>query len=1026
MKEMRLRRIRPFSQFLARYWGGCSPMALAVVALTLTAAQTGIAVPDGKTYIDASVKDSYRATDSDGSEITVTNGADVVVVAMFNGNCAFAPQGKSYSSLTFAAERRKNFWTDSHFVSVGAGGISFLTNSVFSTGRSTESSRNLTITADQTWSGLDFEMEERPVLSVGHPFFGSYYKMGLGVADGVHALTVEKLLDVWFTGQNAALGEVDLTVKAPACLHLAKERKVNGVTSDLDAHLSARSLTLVGDGDALALGQPLAARWSGESAGTCASLDAIHYAPVLHLRDGADVTAVSPCVFAIPSVTVSGAASDTSAWTGAFAVTQALTSVALSDGVALDLTAATMTEDGVAASLAFTGTGTVRIAPATYSLTGTLSFGERVKLVFEGPGDLGALALSGAGDIEFDPGADGEILTGDFSDTTGSLTLKSGRAVLVGGRGSLSSVAAEDGAAFVEGGGFVVTDTIRPEAELTIRVGETLKVYGSGLTAQTRLTLDGGTLAFYRSATVAAPVFVRQSSVIGADASVTGEISGAVNCAITNGVGLVVKGLGCHVFSGGFTSELPDGDWRSLTKTNCFFAFGGDVILKTGQYFFGNGLLRVGIEDTAWNVEKQGLPPYCCRRLTVGDGADVSFAEWPNSQGAMNVNVQIGAPIDPANYQQNVTLEIAAGGSLTVSRNHQLRAGNNQSRATVELTGGSLTMNADAIFYLGSGGYVTGDLVLRGGTLTLTTPLRPYEDTDVARVLWQGGTLRLAPSFPASKPILAGRQKVSTMPTLLKSSCQILGDGCVLDLGAVAGASVTNTPTGFDRGEWIGTGTLTVRGGDTCREFVMNAFPSGIGLRLENDVQVTIPQTARVYDPEKSRYDWVRPYPQSNFTSTDGWLMPENELSLAEFGPGSKGVALVAESPDMALAVGTIRVPPGGWWNNAAPFFASLASWSFTNLVFEPGAEWNVTRDSTGENSLRVTGSLTLPTMPDTLVVSRSSRVQTGDRTLARAEGSVSGDPAIVKNGPFYYSFEVDAAGRCVRLGCKGTVLVIR
>lgn len=1007
--------------------GNPSMLALVALALALTAPLAALAAPDGKTYIDASVKDWYDATDSDGNVVSVTNGADVVVTAMYNGNCAFAPQHKSYSSLTFAAERRKNFWTDNHYASVGAGGIAFLTNSVFSTGRSSEGSRNLTITADQTWSGLDFEMAERPVLSIGHPFYGSYYKMGLGVADGVHALTVEKSLDVWFTGQNSALGEVDLTVRSPARLYLAKERRLNSVTLDLDARLSARSLTLVGDGDALALGQPLAARWSGQPVGTCAALDAVHYAPVLNLRDGADVTAASPCVFAIPDVTVSGSAADASSWTGSFAVTQALTSVALSGGVVLDLSAATLTEVGVAAALAFTGTGTVRIAPATYSLSGTLSFGEGVTLSFVGPGDLGRIALSGAGAIELDPGADGEVFAGDFSGTTGSLALTRGTAVLVGGRGSLSSVVAEAGATLVESGGFVVTDAIRPEAELTVRAGETLQVYGSGLTERTQLTLDGGTVRFHRSAAVAAPVAVRQSSVVGANASATGEISGAVTCAITNGIGFVVRGQGCHVFSGGFTSELPSGDWRGLAKTNSFFAYGGDVVLKTGRYFLGNGQLRIGVEQPSWNVETQGPPPYCCRRLTVGEGADVSFAEWTNSQGARWENVLIRPPTDPRYYLQNVTLEIATGGSLTVSRNHLLVAGYNQSCVTVELSGGALTLNDDASIYLGHGGYVTGNLVLKGGTLTLATPLGPYNDTDVARVLWHGGTLRLGAAFPASQPILKGRARGTATPTMLKSSCQVLGDGCVLDLGACRGVTVTNTPAGFDRGEWIGTGTLTVRGGDTCRELVMNAFPSGIGLRLENDARVTIPQAARVYDPAKSDFAWVRPYPLSNFSSTDGWLMPADALSLAEFGPGAKGVSLDVESPVRRLAVRTVRVPSGGWWNNAAPFFASLADrWTFTNLVFEAGAEWNVTRDSTGENALRVPGDLTLPTAPETLVVSRSSRVPIGDRVLARAEGAVSGAPAIVKNGPFSYEFEVDAAGRCVRLGCKGTVLVVR
>ena len=419
------------------------------------------------------------------------------------------------------------------------------------------------------------------------------------------------------------------------------------------------------------------------------------------------------------------------------------------------------------------------------------------------------------------------------------------------------------------------------------------------------------------------------------------------------------------------------------------------------------------------------MPPYCCRRLTVGEGATVSFAEWTNSQGAYRECVRICAPVDPLNYRQEVTLEIAAGGSLTVPRNHCFAAGNNQSMATVELTGGALTLNADSILYLGAGGYSTGSLVLRDGTVTLAMPLQPRTDTDVSRVLWHGGTLRLGATFATYAPVrtlLAGwRGATSASP--LKASCQILGDSCALDMGEYAGASVTNTPAGYDRGEWIGAGALTVRGGATCKELVANAFPSGIRLTLENGAQVRLPAAARLYDPEKSDFSWVRPYPNANFSSTDGWLMPADTLALAAFGPGAPDVALVAESAALKLTVGTIRVPSGGWWNNAAPFFASLAGrWSFTDFVFEPGAEWNVSRDSTDAGALVVPGTLTLPTAPERLVFSRSSAVPSGARVLARA-AAVVGAPEVERKGHFPYAFEVDAANRCVRLGNQGMMI---
>ncbi|MGN0832237.1 MAG: hypothetical protein ACI4RD_01145 [Kiritimatiellia bacterium] len=988
-------------------------------------ALAGEAVPDGKTYIDASTQNKYVATDSNGAEIAVTNGADAVITAVYNGNCRFEPCNMTYSSLTFAAERRRDFWTDNHYVNIGAGGISFLTNSVFSTGRSSETSRNLTLTADQTWSGMDHEMTDRPVLSVGHPFYQEYYRMGLGVSDEVHALTIEKFIDVWFTGQNSALGEVDLTVRAPARLYLARERWLGTVSTVLDARLAARSLTLAGDGDCLLLGQPPTARWKGSSVSICAALDSVHYAPVLKLQGGADLAAGSECVFAVPEVSVSGTAADVSAWTGPFVVTQALTSVALSGGVTLDLSAAELSEAGVAASLAFTGSGTVRLAPATFALTGALSLAAGVTLEAVGPGDFGRATLVGAGDIRLDPGADGVVVVGDLAQATGSLTLVSGTAILVGGRGGLPTVTVAEGANLLESGGLVVTDIVRPEAELTVREGETLQVYGSGLTAQTRLTLDGGAVAFHRNATIASPVDVRQASVVGADASVTGEISGSVQCAITNGTGFVVRGLGCHVFSGGFECGVPDGDWRSLARTNSFLAYGGDVILKTGRYFFGNGMLYVGIEDSSWDIQKSGLPPYCCRRLTIGEGAEVGFAEWSNSSGAARPCIYVRAPKDSAEYQQEVTFEIAAGGKLTIPRNHRFDAGNNQSKATVELTGGTLTMNADSRLFLGTGYYSTGTLVLRDGVLTLARPLRPDSKLDVARVLWHGGTIRLGPAFASDRTLLEGYGGGAETP--LKASCQILGDACVLDLGDCAGAAVTNTPAGFDRGEWIGAGALTVRGGALCRELVANAFPAGIRLTLENGARVRLPASARVYDPAKSNFAWVAPYPESNFSSTDGWLVPADTLALAEFSPGAPDVALVAESSALTLTVGTVRVPSGGWWNNAAPCFASLGGrWSFTNFVFAAGAEWNVTRDSTGGNVLRVPGDLTLPTAPETLVLSRSSSVPFGERVLAQADGTVTGGPAVEKNGSFPYELMVDAASRRVRLSCAGGVLVVR
>lgn len=968
----------------ANRWRTVVAGALSLSGFPLAASVT---VPETALYADLSVKGTATITDGAGETATLSENADLVVTGLYDGNTTPTFTWK-LNALYVDASRSKGFWHDKGSVSVGAGGITFLKNAVWMAGRLAEHSRLITITADQEWNGTETDPGDtlRAALFVGSTY-GTYFAMGLGVADGVSKLTVGRYLDVWFTGQNTRMGNLALTVEAPARLHLVNGKGNPAVTCD--GRLACRSLTLVGDGDALRLGTRQTAA-DGTRMYLATDLDAAHFAPVLNLTDGADIamgtTYASGGIFAVPSVNVTkradGPSDGVSALTGPFTVTQAVTTVTFTGGATLDLTGAELTESGVSAGWVFAGEGTARFSSATDALTGGIDIGPASTVVVAGAADLTGRAVTGSGTLAFDPGADATAVfeAGGFS---GTVKILSGGLVVKDAAADATVVAA--GGTVIASGAWTVTDAVREEMDIVVGPGETLTVYGDGLTAATRVVLDGGDLVFGSTgATVASPVLMTRGSVIRSGAAgATNVISGFVTGAVTNDVkhGLRVAGDGCLTFAGGMRLEAPEftpETWASVENVNVFSIRGGSVLLTNGEYDMGVGPLELRYGDeTAWG-----------RYLGIRDGARVRFSDPKSGRGGARSCLSVMSPADQIDYNRyRSRLEIGTGGSLELPWNCRMNVGSNQSYAELSVDGGELLLSPYAMLALGCDGHSTGDFILRAGTVTLNYPIKhPYE-TDVSRLLWYGGTIRLGSGFTAES-LFADNSYSAAGTATFRSCAQILGAGCTLDLGACTRASVANVPAGREHAEWIGAGTLRVVGGAVCKTLTMNTFPGDVTLCLTNGVTVAVPDGAKVYDSGKSNYAWRDPQRTANgFTSTDGWLT-DGSVHLAELHLEDATSCFESAVAGKPVDVGTVRVGPGGVFGTDRPGL-SAAAVSFTNVTFETGATWAI-----GSARLAVPGTLTFG---ETVRIAEETRPD--DPVLAAAGVALVGDPEVVKAG---------------------------
>lgn len=978
--------------------------ALAAAAIQTTAL-TAVAEPEYLYLNLTGGGNNFSWTDASGNPATWSAGNWAVWTHTPNDNTS-PNLGLDMYGMVFSTDALcKGFWLDAGWYKIGAGGVTFEKQGYFTYGKS-DGSQNVTLTADQEWKGTQ-SGTGRSSVSLGCFWYGSYYNTSPAAAASVADWKISGLLDVWIGGKcSSNFSGIRVTVESPARLALVQKYTKYGTWLYPAARLGAKRLVLKGDGWPLLTGSTSHFSSAVEVVHGVRELTPVTVASEIELADGADLELEDGC-FAIPTAAVSGTGATESVVTGTFSNNLACTSLQFSDGATLFLDAAI--SDGAAGSsaIAATGDGVLKIAIDKYAATGAITLGEDTELALVGNAEYGRSIVGGAG-LSVDPGDGVEFyLSGEqLSGFTGSrLTVRSGTLIL-----DSASVLPPD-CSVVEAGGtvvyadapgaLVVGNAVRSDAELTVGEGQTLTVYGSGLTDATSLKVkDGGRVLFRRSATISSPVTVTGTAAVfeSADAGVAGRVVGP----IVTSVDIRLIGSGVLELAGGATFS---NDASLLAGEGTARLSGGEFRFDRGKLFVGS--LNARVEGGSWVGD-------WCRRLVVGDGATVSFGYY---DGASRNVIEVYPVPDGSAYRREAVLEIAAGGSVLMPGNADAYLGNNQNIGTIHLNGGRLKTGSYGYIYLGAGDYATGRLILDSGILDLDAPLvRAKARTAQSYVTWNGGTIRIGSTWTRGEDCLFVARGSVADGTTLRTSVEVAGEDCVIDLAGCPSPSIVNMPAKFEAAfnEWWGHGRLTVKGGG---ELVMQSFMDGIRLAIEGDgTRVTIPSEARVYDYETCKVNcrWREPYGSSStYNVTNSWL---DSVSFGSFVVGGTNCAFTCARASTTVTSTNVTVSATGVWGLGDGTLPSAMV--IKDITFADGATWKPV-----SLPMQVPGRLAFG---ETLKVDLSG-VPTLNNVMATAQDGVSGDPDTTFTTRCRHArLIVETVNGRVLLERAGAVLLIR
>ncbi len=955
-------------------------------------------------------RNAVECRNADGDKVTWTNGNDAVWKYVWNANSNAQGIDCDMHSLTYdSSSYQSSFWLDNGYFKIGEGGLTFAQRGWIPVGKASATDRRLTLTASQEWRGTQTGTE-RSAASIGYIGYAytattAYYHMRLGVQNAVEWWKMSGLLDVWIGCQNDQLGNVDVTVEAPARLILARRAKYSSTTWYPDARLNAKKLILKGDGFQLPtdfVNYPYTSTIDELAVNT---LDAAHLAPVLELVDGADISLTNG-LFAIPSVAVKG--SGTSEMVGSFSNNLASTSIAFSDGATLFLNA-TVT-DGAAgpSAIGATGNGTLKINLEKYAATGAVTLGAETTLRLAGVGAT-TFPFTGGAAIELDigEGCTNHLNDAELAEYVGRpVKVKSG-ALLVQSQATLPA-----GLNLVEDGGVVVyasdcplivTDIVRQEASITVGAGEEMLVFGNGLTSATALSLTGGTVTFMRTATIASPISV--SGAASQIATYTNGICGTIAGAVTAEKSIKIFGPGRMEFTAGAT----------FSGETSLYAYDGEVEIRNGNYAFGTGSIHVGTA-TAAAVGNTWYGTWC-RKFVVGDGANVTFTAHEGNSSYIHVKVY---PLpDGQNYKREAVFEVATNGTVTLPNTSDISLGDNQNIGTLHINGGTLRTGNYGRIRLGYGQYATGRLIIDSGTLRLGGYIIRTSASGMGYVTWNGGTIRVDNVWYDGRPspylFSAEGSSIPGKLDTMRVSVNVAGDDCVLDLTGFRFGSMTNMIPAYNGmfNEWWGHGQLTVKGG---KNFTMTSIPDGMRLRLEGDgTTVTLPSSAKVYDYDTclTNCQWRRPYgTPATYNVTNSWL---SSMTFANVTLAGTNCAFICERDATPVYATNVTVAATGVTgiSEALPEGTVLG-----DVAFESGATWLL-----GATPLALPGTIAFG---DSLRVATAGLPSfTGRRNVAVASEGAVGAPSLSVVGP-RRSLRMGMEDGTVFLYQPGTVMLFR
>lgn len=877
---------------------------------------------------------------------------------------------------------------------IGAGGVEFLRTGVLSYGcrSNSESSARVRLTANQTWKGPESqgpageEFAHFIVGSIGY-YNDSYALMPLGHDAGVTMWNIQGYLTVWMNSFYNDLSAIDVTVAAPARLYLPESYFLDvnkAPTLQSPGKLKAKSLTLDGEGDHhLPLGEDVEYLFPDRlpegyrRIRLVSQLDEARIGQELVLKNGADLTSTNAVTtVSLPAWRVTG--SGESVLKGRFAFGKASNAVTVDEGATLFLDGE-FSEMVSGSSLTVDGAGIFGISSTSaWGLTGALNLGDGVALLLRRKGRWDE-PITGTREIVIDAGAGNGLYlpAATLANWTGTaITVRSGTLVL---DDPLPGVTVTPANAVRYSGGLLVTDKARTD-EIALSGGQTLEVYGSGLTASSVLTLTGTAtvpynpggvtnIVFRAPATIAARINTTAGSVypsIRADNCVTGTISGKLSVGKSNGLYLTGPGAIVLKTGGIFFDEY----------TRMTVADEGSLFLEDGDYKLG--------WKTAVNVGNNG------RYIGIRNGAKLTV------NGTEQV-LRIEAVKD-GTYKSGSTLEIGEGGTLEVGGSGWVSIGGSENSPTVLLSGGTLNvltpsaaLSGSGNFFVSAGGYSTGNFLMTAGTVNLAYPIMLKSFSDRILFKWYGGTIKLLPEF-TGEGIFAGGLGGGNDPVTRNISVGILGADAAIDLsGLPEGACVTNIAPTRNRGEWYGDGTLTVKGG---RTLVMHSMPNQAKLRLEGDgIRVVTDADTRYFDNAKCQAYavWRRPYVNGgpDYYNSKALGLETDGFAVAALTYANGAASLVNEAASVPVAVQSVSIAANGVWDNETSVVSSQRA--VTDLTIGDAGVWRVTARGADTARLTVGGTLTLGDAPR--FVKRSGGGMVPDGAILSSVQPIVGTP---------------------------------
>ena len=745
---------------------------------------------------------------------------------------------------------------DSGAFAVGAGGINVRSGNYNIGCGNKDAQMTLKLTADQTWTGSNASgatylhvggLGKKDGTSLLCPL-----KSRLVAAEGVTSLRIDGKLQAMLYSPDNDLSSVTVTVADSALLFL----------SDLvDARLNAAKLVLSGSGNRMAFGATSASEakpWFYPMSDSFATtniveIDHAHLAPVVELNAGAGFSA-NGGVWGLTNLVVSGASDSVSTISGSLTFAQPTTKIEFSSGATLSLDTDNAAADGVSPGFVLSGSGTLCVRDVA-PFTGAVEVGEGTTFkVVTAAGDAVSYpgTITGAGALAVDATAQEVYLPSTaLASFTGTIRVLGGTLVLDAPLADGRLTVAEGATVVYGSDSLVVTDAVRTETKITVGTDQTLRVFGNGLTAATTVELNGGTLRFESTATVASPIsLVADASAIEtAAASVTGTITGKFTSSLPgeatydSGTGTRIRGEGCVKLSGG-------GEFTN--RPNKLFSEDGTVWFCGGEWKFRN--VNCGLTYSKTDSGTYG------RKWLVTDGAKLVVSgynenyrsvlqarglncSWDGTKESV-VEVRDGGTVEFGTYSRLMLGYMQATGRLVVGKDGVVKA----TETTAEIRFGYSTTTT-GIIELGSGGVLETCVPF---IHAMSSNSENYQMQ--GRFYWNGGTLKIGAKFPASEATLfrnSGKTSWDSANNSLRTWVKVMGDDCTLDLTDLPEreTALANVPAGLQRSEWFGTGRLTVKGG---RPFTFQSLPNGITLRAEGEgTQILIPSSVEIHDYEK-------------------------------------------------------------------------------------------------------------------------------------------------------------------------------